>query len=200
MVENFNGIFYFIIFLIVLAMNSFYGFNCLFNTRKFLEKYAISIEAAFFCRFAGSVIAGVVIIQLYILFRGLESTWIFFNYMFVFSSKTVIFEDFAQKIHSYAPRFFRKLCKNDRKSQMSFDSLFKEKFAINNSFYQIEAIRVKFLSLDLEMGVAILFFAPCIVINSHLIHFESCFLQNPQYADKKSNKNVEDKVGTVEGW
>ena len=83
MVENFNGIFYFIIFLVVLAMNSFYGFNCLFNTRKFLEKYAVSIEAAFFCRFAGSVIAGVVIIQLYILFRGLESTWIFFNYMFV---------------------------------------------------------------------------------------------------------------------
>ena len=43
-------------------------------------------------------------------------------------------------------------------------------------------------------------FLNSIVINSHLIHFESCFLQNPQYADKKSNKNVDDKDGTVEGW
>ena len=40
---------------------------------------------------------------------------------------------------------------------------FKDKFIINNSFYQIEAIREKLLSLDLDMGVAILFFAPCIV-------------------------------------
>ena len=83
MVENFNGTFYFLIFLVILAMNSFYGFNCLLNTRKFLEKYAISIEAAFFCRFAGSVIVGVVLTQIYILFKGLEFTWIFFNYMFV---------------------------------------------------------------------------------------------------------------------
>ena len=83
MVENFNGTFYFLIFLVILAMNSFYGFNCLLNTRKFLEKYAISIEASFFCRFAGSVIVGVVLTQIYILFKGLEFTWIFFNYMFV---------------------------------------------------------------------------------------------------------------------
>ena len=40
--------------------------------------------------------------------------------------------------------------------------LLKDKFIRNNSFYQIEAIRVKLLSLDLDIGVAILFFAPCI--------------------------------------
>ena len=37
---------------------------------------------------------------------------------------------------------------------------FKDKFIINNSFYQIEAIREKLLSLDLDIGVAILFLAP----------------------------------------
>ena len=49
--------------------------------------------------------------------------------------------------------------------------LFKDEFMIKNSFYQIEAIRVKLLSLDLEIGVAILFFPTCklrISLNNHL--------------------------------
>lgn len=83
MIENFNGFFYFIIFLIILAMNSFYGFNCLFRTEKFLAKYNISIEASFFCRFAGAIISSAVLMQIYILFRGTEAAWAFFNFMFV---------------------------------------------------------------------------------------------------------------------
>ena len=83
MVESFNGYVSLIIFLVILVMNSFYGINCLFRTEKFLEKYATSIEAAFFCRFAGSMISAVVLMQLYILFRGTEATWAFFNFMFV---------------------------------------------------------------------------------------------------------------------
>lgn len=83
MIENFNGFFYFIIFLIILAMNSFYGFNCLFRTEKFLAKYSISIEASFFCRFAGAIISSAVLMQIYILFRGTEAAWAFFNFMFV---------------------------------------------------------------------------------------------------------------------
>ena len=83
MIENFNGIFYLIIFLVILAMNSFYGFNCLFKTQKFLEKYEVNISASFFCRFAGGVIMGAVLMQLYILFRGTEATWAFFNFMFI---------------------------------------------------------------------------------------------------------------------
>ena len=80
MVEDFNGFFYLIIFLIVLAMNSFYGFNCLFRTEKFLAKYNISIEASFFCRFAGAIISASVLMQIYILFRGTEATWAFYGF------------------------------------------------------------------------------------------------------------------------
>ncbi len=83
MVENFNGIFYLIIFLIILLMNVFYGFNCLFRTQKFLEKYEVDISAAFFCRFVGAMIVAAVLMQLYILFRGTEATWAFFNFMFI---------------------------------------------------------------------------------------------------------------------
>lgn len=83
MIENFNGYVYFIIFLIILVMNIFYGYNCIFNTKKFLEKYAIDVTATFFGRFAGSFILGTVLMQLYVLFRGVEGTWAFFNFVFV---------------------------------------------------------------------------------------------------------------------
>ena len=38
---------------------------------------------------------------------------------------------------------------------------FKDKFIINNSFYKIEAIRVKLQSLDFKTGPSILFVTPC---------------------------------------
>ena len=50
---------------------------------EFLEKYEVDISASFFCRFAGGVIMGAVLMQLYILFRGTEATWAFFNFMFI---------------------------------------------------------------------------------------------------------------------
>ena len=40
MIENFNGIFYLAIFLVILAMNTFYGYSCLFNTKNFMNKNA----------------------------------------------------------------------------------------------------------------------------------------------------------------
>ena len=64
-------------------MNAFYGYNCLFNTKNFISKYGVDVTAAFFARFAGAVIVGAVLMQLYILFRGTEATWAFFNFMFI---------------------------------------------------------------------------------------------------------------------
>ena len=42
---------------------------------------------------------------------------------------------------------------------------FKDKFIINNSFYKIEAIRVKLQSLDFKTGPSILFAPPCNIDN-----------------------------------
>jgi|TARA_B110000114_G_C15059977_1_gene384951 hypothetical protein len=83
MIEDFNGIFYLVIFLIILVMNIFYAYQCLFNTKNFMEKYAIDVTSAFFARFAGSFVAGTVLMQFYILYRGTEGTWAFFNFLFV---------------------------------------------------------------------------------------------------------------------
>ena len=86
MIENFNGIFYLIIFLVILAMNTFYGFNCLFKTQKFLEKYEVDISASFFCRFAGGMIMGAVLMQLYIL-----SPYFAFEFFFPIQFLLIIF-------------------------------------------------------------------------------------------------------------
>ncbi|MAV81905.1 MAG: hypothetical protein CMI90_00395 [Pelagibacteraceae bacterium] len=83
MIESFNGIFYFTIFLIALVMGVYYAYQCLFNTKSFMEKYGVDDTAGFFARFAGSYAAGVALMQLYILFRGTEGTWAFFNFVFI---------------------------------------------------------------------------------------------------------------------
>jgi hypothetical protein len=83
MIESFNGIFNLAIFLIALAMGVYYAYNCLFDTKKFLEKYGVDETAAFFARFAGSYAAGVSLMQIYILIRGTSGTWAFFNFAFI---------------------------------------------------------------------------------------------------------------------
>ena len=52
MIENFNGIIYLIIFLMVLVMNIYYGYKCLINTKNFLDKYGLDVACAFFALFA----------------------------------------------------------------------------------------------------------------------------------------------------
>ena len=83
MIANFNGIFYLVVFLLVMSINAFYAYNTLFNTKNFISKYGVDMTAAFFARFVGAFIFAVVLMQLYILFRGTVATWAFFNFMFV---------------------------------------------------------------------------------------------------------------------
>ena len=83
MIANFNGIFYLVVFLLVMSINAFYAYNTLFNTKNFISKYGVDMTAAFFARFVGAFIFAVVLMHLYILFRGTVATWAFFNFMFV---------------------------------------------------------------------------------------------------------------------
>lgn len=66
-----------------MSINAFYAYNTLFNTKNFISKYGVDMTAAFFARFVGAFIFAVVLMQLYILFRGTVATWAFFNFMFV---------------------------------------------------------------------------------------------------------------------
>lgn len=83
MVENFNGIIYLIIFIIITGINIFYSYKTVFDAKNFLKKFNTPVSALFFTRGMGSIITSFSIIGIYILFRGTEGTWAYFGTIFV---------------------------------------------------------------------------------------------------------------------
>ena len=86
MIEKFNGIIYFIIFIVHFAAFAFYAFRCLFTTKAFVDQYGMGDGAAIMTRFFGSIFVGSVLMAIYIGFvrtNGLANTWAFFNLIFL---------------------------------------------------------------------------------------------------------------------
>ena len=86
MIEKFNGIFYFVVFLAHFIGIAIYCFQTIVGTKKFMDKFDIDHNAAIIVRFVGALMIGWVIMALYIMFvrpNGVEGTWGFFNLIFV---------------------------------------------------------------------------------------------------------------------
>ena len=86
MIEKFNGIFYFIVFLAHFIGIAVYCFQTIVGTKKFMDKFDIDHNAAIIVRFVGALMIGWVIMALYIMFvrpNGVEGTWAFFNLIFI---------------------------------------------------------------------------------------------------------------------
>lgn len=54
-----------------------------FEQKNSQQNIILVLRCHFFCRLAGAIISATVLMQIYILFRGMEATWAFFNFMFV---------------------------------------------------------------------------------------------------------------------
>ncbi|MSP10431.1 MAG: hypothetical protein EXR14_02380 [Pelagibacteraceae bacterium] len=94
MIENFNGIIYLVIFLIHFLIYAVFGFRYLFDTKSYLDKYGMGDGAAITSRFLGSIYLGSVLMAIWVGFiraGGLESTWAFFNLIFLQNVCTFIF-------------------------------------------------------------------------------------------------------------
>ncbi len=101
MVEDFNGILYLIIYIILFLGSVYYGYQVVFGTSKFIKKYNIDQSGAFFVRFLGTNIIAFALIQLYLFFDGIGGHWAFFLYAliqsiiaFVANLVTVEFSDY----------------------------------------------------------------------------------------------------------
>ena len=94
MVELFNGYIFFGIFIITLLMGAYYAYRSLLDTKSFMAQYGIHVTALLPARLAGSLIASITIVGLYILFRenGPVGTWPFFAINFL---QAVIFSIFG---------------------------------------------------------------------------------------------------------
>jgi len=94
MFEKFNGIIFFIIFIIHFGAYAFYAFRCLIGTKAFVEQYGMGDGSAIMTRFFGSIFVGSVLMAIYIAFvrsGGLENTWAFFNLIFLQNACAFIF-------------------------------------------------------------------------------------------------------------
>ena len=78
MVENFDNIFYLILFLINLAALAFYGYLTAFNPKQLINDYEFGDDSIGAIRIVGTFVWAVLIIGVIILFRGPEGAWIFF--------------------------------------------------------------------------------------------------------------------------
>ena len=83
MIEEFNGVVYLGIYIVILFGTGYYAYSTVFQTRKFLEKYGIHPSGAFMIRFAGTFLIPVVLLGIYILVTGISGNWVFFVYGFL---------------------------------------------------------------------------------------------------------------------
>ena len=90
MIENFNGVFFLILYILVLLGNIYYAYSTLFNTKKWLDQYGTHHSALVIARVLGSIISGFALVGIYILFNGVEGTWPYFAGLFLaFSIMTI---------------------------------------------------------------------------------------------------------------
>ncbi|MDG2474470.1 MAG: hypothetical protein P8M50_04220 [Paracoccaceae bacterium] len=83
MIEEFNGVIYLGLYLVILIGTAYYTYSTIFQTDKFLEKYGIDQSGAFMTRFAGTFLIPVVLLMIYMLMNGISGNWIFFVYGFL---------------------------------------------------------------------------------------------------------------------
>ena len=101
MIENFNGIFYLIIFLLHFIGVGAYAYQMIIGNKKFREKFEIDASAATIMRMAGALFLGSFLMAIYILFvrpNGVEGTWAFFNLVFVQNLCILIVNTYSIKI------------------------------------------------------------------------------------------------------
>ena len=98
MIDNFNGIFYLIVFIVHFLGYAFYAFQCVFNTKNFLDKYGVDHTGAIMTRFFGAFFIGSTLMAIEILLVGTEGAWPFFVLIFLQNLSAFFIGIFAIKI------------------------------------------------------------------------------------------------------
>ena len=90
MIEEFNGVIFLVIYVIILLGIAYYCFQTVFTTRKFLQKYDIDQSGAFMTRFSGTFMLPFVIVMIYMLLDGIAGHWMIFAYGFLQSIAALV--------------------------------------------------------------------------------------------------------------
>ena len=92
MIENFNGFFYFIIFILAIGLQGVYVFRIVFSPSGLIKEYNTGENSLYLARVLGVFIVPLFIMGLIILFRGTEGTWVYFILSFMIGLCQLIYE------------------------------------------------------------------------------------------------------------
>ena len=98
MIENFNGIIYFTIFIVHFLAYAVYAFRTVVGTKSFLDKYGMDHTGAIMTRFFGALFIGSTLMAIEILLVGTEGTWPFFVLVFLQNFSAFFIGIYAIKI------------------------------------------------------------------------------------------------------
>ena len=107
MIDAFNGPIFLILFILNFLGGAYYAYQALFTSEKFCDQYGIHHSAILPLRLAGSLIAALVLISVYILFRenGPQGTWPIFVFGFL-QSLIFTFFGYVTVNHSVAAKMY----------------------------------------------------------------------------------------------
>ena len=101
MIDKFGNVFYLIIYLAHFIIVGSYGYQLVFDTKKFLKGRGVDKTATLITRFAGSFMIAIVIMAIYLAFirpNGLIGTWAFFNLIFIINVSILVTNFYTLKI------------------------------------------------------------------------------------------------------
>ena len=101
MIDKFGNAFYLIIYLAHFIIVGSYGYQLVFDTKKFLKGRGVDKTATLITRFAGSFMIAIVIMAIYLAFirpNGLIGTWAFFNLVFIVNVSILVTNFYTLKI------------------------------------------------------------------------------------------------------
>ena len=92
MIENFNGFFYFIIFILAIGLQGVYVFRIVFSPSGLIKEYNTGENSLYLARVLGVFIIPLFLMGLIILFRGTDGTWVYFILSFMIGLCQLIYE------------------------------------------------------------------------------------------------------------
>ena len=101
MIDKFGNAFYLIIYLAHFIIVGSYGYQLVFDTKKFLKGRGVDKTATLITRFAGSFMIAIVIMAIYLAFirpNGLIGAWAFLNLVFIINVSILVTNFYTLKI------------------------------------------------------------------------------------------------------
>ena len=92
MIENFNGFFYFIIFILAIGLQGVYVFRIVFSPSGLIKEYNTGENSLYLARVLGVFIIPLFLMGNIILFRGTDGTWVYFILSFMIGLCQLIYE------------------------------------------------------------------------------------------------------------